>query len=315
MLLREISPSDPVTTVVLRGLEFSAPILQDAQFYPADGNADSLKERRESAAKAKITRGLNEENTPAPPTPAYVTGTKKIISFTSTVDRILEQRNADIEAELFTETYNDSVQAGYRVQDLFFNGDVAADAENFDGLFNVVNSSYVYEGVDDGGVLVPVGGSDDTIADKEVAVERFLQSAERVKGGAQVCYMNNALKVRWLTVAKSLNYYRSSKDELGNTIDMINDVVIRGAGRTSTGSYLLPFTEDDGLGNSNTSSMFFVRWGEKTDVTVLTSIGVRGEYDGPVGQQYQNSVNGDAVIMLVDPTALVQVKGWRVTVS
>jgi hypothetical protein len=86
---------------------------------------------------------------------------------------------------------------------------------------------------------------------------------------------------------------------------------VRGAGYQEDGDTLLPFTESVG-GDSNCSSMFFARWGERRDLTLLTSVGVRGRYSGQVGNFIINNVNLDAVLHLQNPTALVQSRGWRI---
>ena len=300
MLLRQMSPSDPVSLLALTGLEETCPILADAQFYARGGSADRVKHAREGTAKTKITRSINEDNTATPPTPAYDTPAKKIVSYDATADVILEDRNEDPEAELAHQTYLESVEAGWELQQLMFEGDVAGDAEDFDGMRNLVNASWIFTD----GVLVPVGG-DSVLEAQQLAVEKFLQHSARVRGGAQFAYMNEYLKIRWLTVAKNLGYYRSSKDELGNFIEQIGNVVIRGAGYAKAGTPLLPFSE-----TGSSSSIFFARWGERRNLTLLTSVGVKGRYSGQSGNQIINNINLDATMLLQDDTALVQSKGW-----
>lgn len=132
-----------------------------------------------------------------------------------------------------------------------------------------------------------------------------------VRGGAQFAYMNEYLKIRWLTVAKALGYYRQSKDELGNVIDVIGNVIIKGAGYAKAGTPLLPFTETCGI-STNTSSIWCVRWGERTNLTCLTSVGLKGRYSGQVGNQIINNINLDMTMHLQDATSLVQLKGFYI---
>jgi len=304
MLLRQVSTSDPVSQLALAGLEETAPILQDAQFYTRPGSADRVKHAREGTAKTKITRSLNEANTATAPTVSYDTPAKKIVSFDVKVDVILEDRNEDAEAELAHQTFLESIEAGWELQELFFEGDNGADAEDFDGMRNIVNATWILTD----GLLIPAGNADAIVEAQQLAVEKFMQHSARVRGGASHAYMNEYLKIRWLTIAKALGYYRQSKDELGNMIEQIGNVVIRGAGYAKAGTPLLPFTETSP--NPSSSSIFFVRWGERRNLTLLTSVGVKGRFAGQSGNFIINNINLDATLYLQDDTALVQSKGW-----
>lgn len=307
-LLRAISAGDPVSNLALEGLEQTCPLLQDVQFYTRDGAADSVKQSREGTAKTKITRSLNEDNTATPPTPVYAPVTKKIVSFDAKVDVVLEDRNEDPEAELAHQTRLEAIEAGWALQEMFFEGDSGADAENFDGMKNLVDASWIIN-TDTNGTQLPVGG-DAQRAAQQTAVEKLMQHFARVRGGATHAYMNEFLKIRWLTVAKNLGYYRQSKDELGNVIEMIGTVIVRGAGYKKDGTTLLPFTETVGT-STDCSSIYLVRWGERTDLTALTSVGVRGRYAGQIGNYLINNINLDAAVHLQNKTALVKSTGWR----
>jgi len=302
-LLREISDSAPESLLALRGLEETAPILQDAQFYAQPGSAARIKRARTGTVVAKVTRSLNEANTATPPTPNYDTPAKSIVSFDASVDVLLEDRNEDIEAELAHQTYLEAREAGWVLQTLFFEGNQAGDAEDFDGFRQIVDVSWILNG----GSAVPVGG-DAQKEQQQIALETFKQHARRVRGGVPIAYMNDDLLVRWITVAKNLGYYRQSKDALGDEIELIGNIVVKGAGQKQDGSQNLPFTE-----TGNTSSIFFVRWGVRVDTTCLTSVGVKGRYAGQSGNLITNNVNLDCVLHLQDLTALVQSQGWSLS--
>lgn len=90
---------------------------------------------------------------------------------------------------------------------------------------------------------------------------------------------------------------------------MIGDVIIRSAAHKSDGTTLLPFNENVG-GHPETSSIFFCRWGERTDLTCLTSVGLKGRYAGQSGNFIINNINMDMDLVLQNPKALWQHKGW-----
>lgn len=309
MLLSQISDNNPVSQLALEGLLKNAPILQDAQFYSKSGSADSVKHKREANTKTKITRSINEDNSATPPTNTYDPVAKKIISFDAKVDVVLDDRNEDPEAELAFQTRLEAEEASWVLQEMFFEGDSAVDSEDFDGMRNLVKTSQILK-TDTDGLQLLLGNSDTARTAQQKAIEKLLQHAALVRGMATHAYMNEWLKIRFLTVAKSLGYYRLSKDELGNEIETIRGLVIRGAGYKKDGSTLLPFNETVGA-NADNSSIFFARWGERVDLTVLTSVGVKGRYAGQLGNFIINNVNMDAALYLQNDKALTQSQGWR----
>jgi len=306
MNIREISQNDPISNLALDGLLESAPILDDAQFYSSDGNADTLKDALTGSDPAgKITRSINEANPESTHTRPETAYPKKLVSFTSKADAALEDRNIDPNTELAQITYQDAYRRGFVLQNMFFEGDSAADAEDFDGFRNLVTAGNILND----GVVVPVGG-DAVAADQQTAIERLLQHFASVRGGAQFAYMNDSLRIRWLTVAKKLGYYSQSHDELGNQIERIGDTIIRGAGKDYAGADLLPFTETVPVANS--SSIFLARYAERMNLTALTSAGVHGRFSEDA-TFLKNTVNFDITLILQDPKALVQSQGWRLS--
>lgn len=309
MSLREVSPGDPVTNLVLEGFDKSFPLSQDIQFYTKSGPADSLKRKREGTVTA-IFRSLNESpNIATPPTPIYDPVTKMIVSFDAKVDVILEDRNEDPEAELAVQTRLEAESAGYVLQEKFFEGDPDDDPEEFSGLRELVSASWIKTIADDG-LELSVGSDNTAVTNQQLAVEALLKQFATVRGGASHAYMNEYLKIRLLTIGKNLGYYREGHDQFGILIESIGNTILRGAGYKEDGTLLLPFNETVG-GNNDTSSMFLVRWGKRVDLTALTSVGVKGRYAGQLGNFLINNVNMDIQFTVQNPAALVQVKGWR----
>ncbi len=261
MLLRDISPKDPLTNVVVEGLEKTAPILNDIQFYRKSGSADSVLSSRESS-NSSIFRSLNENNSADAPEPEYTTVAKKIVSFDAKVDVLIEDRNEDPEEELVNQTRIEAENAGYILQEKIFEGDTSEDAEEFNGLRNLTDSSWI-KTVAPNGHVVPLGNTDSKVTAQQQAIEELLKLFATVRGGATHAYMNEYLKIRWLTVAKALGYYRQEKDSLGNTIEKIGEVIIRGAGYKSSGAPLLPFDETIGSAAEKCSYDFRVPLGKQ----------------------------------------------------
>lgn len=313
-LITELSPSDPITRRALEGLQSTCPILRDAQFFSRPGSATRVKEAREGGGQSTIYRSINDSpNTATPPTPNYLTPAKKLISWDAKADVQLEARNEDPETELSLQTYLESQEVGWTLQNDVFNGDNAGNAEAFDGFGVIVNPSWVIPVATDGHVL-QLGNSDDAVTAQQTAIRELKKAIRRVRGGATHMYMNGDLLATWLIIAKHIGYYRQSKDELGNDLDLIAGVIVRDAGLTKAGAEILPFSETTGA-STNCSSIYLVRWGEGTDLSILTSNGLQARYAGQSGNFLINNMNMDWEFVLQNPTALVQSSGWRLAAA
>lgn len=301
MKIALMSPGDPVSAIAVAGLTRFAPLLNVIEFYQAGNNADSQKKTRYSSEDT-IFRALNAANTPTAPTPTYVPITKKIVSFDASVDVTLEDRNIDVDTELATQTKIEAETASFLLQTALIESiDTTANAIN--GIRALVPVANVLAT----GMLVPVGNADEKVSFQQTAIEALLAFVKNVRGGAQFLLMNELMKVRFLTVAKALGYYRLSKDEVGAELDMIGTVPIIGAGYKGDGNLNLPFTETD-----SSSSVFAFRTGERSDLTGLTSVGVKGRYAGQIGNLITNNVNFDMNLALLNDKALFQSTGWKI---
>lgn len=307
MNIRQASPGDPLTSAALGALIETAPILEDLEFYTRPGTSDTIYEDFDAGAKAKITRSLNEDNTATAPTPVPQTLTKAIVSFDAKVDTVYLQRGYDIPSEMQTQLRREARQAGFRFQYLVFEGDVAVDAEDFNGFRKIAKTAYK----NTAGLIVPAGNADSVVESQQLAVEAFLNQAAVLRAANPIAYMNETLRARWVTVAKNLGYYRQSIDELGRQIERIGNVVLKGAGYGSDGAALLPFTETANGGSS--SSIFFVEHAEGDKVTALTSAGFVAEDNGKVGSHFIVNCNMDMQLGIRTPWSLVISQGWKLS--
>jgi hypothetical protein len=307
MKLRQASPADPVSAIGLMGLEEGAPILEDAEFYAKGGDQDRLEKEVDATGGTTITRALNAANTAITYTPDYTTLTKKIISRTIGVDDIVQQRGMDAQSELAKRDRREMRRAGRLLQNIFFNGDSGSVATDFDGFANLVDATRILSN----GKVMPVGGDDVKDVQQE-AIEQLIVDAEycRAISGARLhAYMNPLLKIRLVTVAKNLGFYQSIQ-EAGKTFDtLLGDIILRSAGRDYNMAYLLPFTE--AYVGANSSSIYFVAWGQEEGVTCLTSAGLVGKNDPAQNIFGEDTYNLDMTIGVTDVNALVRSTGWR----
>jgi len=313
MKLRQISPGDEVTTLGLNGMERGAPILTDAEWRDRPGDLERKETKQGAQGGSTITRLINNDNTPITYTPAYRNVTKKIVSRDIKTDKIVRQRAGDPIIDLAERTEEEMFYVGQLFQAMCFTGDSGAVATDFDGLENLIS----YGRNLDANLTLPLGG--DSVKDlQQEAIEKLLEHAENVItfGPDQLvhAYVNGSFKVRILSIAKALGYLSTvQKPDAGYVDNIIGDkVIIRSAGLDSSGSYLIPFTETYNGGNS--SSIWFVAWDESgIGVHILTSQGLVGEYNGPVGNFYQNNFNMDAVMGVRNSNALIRSRGWKLS--
>lgn len=312
MKLRQISQANPVTNIVLDEFEKEAPILADAEFYSKDGNSDLSKRGREPGdGPADVFRDLNEPETSTPPTRTYDPVVKRIVSFEAQVDRVLEQRNVDVATELEQETRIKANEAGQTIQETFFLGDEADNPKSPNGMAALVQPDRVVNGMGGDPVALVLGG-DAKRLEQQVVLEFILNWLRSIR--ATHAYFPDTFLTRLLLVAKNLGFYQLqlAKDSVGATIenDTIGGVIMRSAGRKYSGADILPFTET--LGDADdTASAFACRWGQGTDLTVLTSVGVSGDYEGLRGKFYVNTVDMDMQLHLQRHGSLGQLRGLQ----
>ena len=313
MKLRQISQGDDVTTLGLNGMERGAAILIDVECRANPGDLERKETKQGAAGGSTITRLINTDNTAIQYTPAYRNVTKMIVSRDIKVDKVVEGRSENPVSVLADRTEEEMFYVGQLFQAMCFIGDSGSVATDFDGLENLIS----YGRSLDADIVLPVGG-DDVRDLQQLAIEKLLEHAENVitfqPDGLVHAYVNGQLKVRILTLAKTLGYLREVQKPDVSYVDQIigEKIIIRSAGLDSGGSYLLPFSESYNGGNS--SSFWFVAWDENgTGVHLLTSQGLVGEYAGLVGNFWQNNFNMDAVLGVRNSNALVRSRGWKLS--
>lgn len=304
--LREVSPTDPVTTRALDWFEEAAPVLEDLEFVVESGNASRNKDRADAADSSSLFRDLNEDVDGTAADRNYETVPKRIVQFKAKVDSVLEDRDEDPEGELMEQTEEEAYIKGFEFQNAVFNADNGTNAKAFDG-FEAICAAKGLVTTPASPITVPLGNSDANRTAQQQAMEKLINFFKWVK--ASHAYMPVQLKTRLLTVAKALNYYRSSKDALGNEVEMIGDTIIRSAGFAADQSdeEVIKFNETVG-GNSSTASIFACNHSEM-GLKCATSAGmvVRNFTEGDF---LVNSGNLDMTIVLTNSRNLHQYQGW-----
>lgn len=301
MKLIEISGNDTLTASVVNAMVTANPVLQDAEFYPINGNAEYL--RKVATASGGAFRALNSAPAANKVDPEFVLASLKIFGDKVEVDQAHERRGGDIPSERARQLFNFARNFAKNFVDKLFNG--AVSATDFDGLKALMPVGQVITPATDGFEVVT--GNDNTAKKSQQRFVEYLQNlVGLVSGGATHLYMNYAILSRLSTIAAE--YVKWERNEFGLMVPFFMGIPVRDPGYTSAGSLILTNAETCGT-SANTGSVFAVRWGEKQDFTIASNKGVNVADQGLVGVHYTHLVELDAVPVLANTKAVAQLKG------
>ena len=306
--IRSLSSINPVAEIVLSQFEEHAPIFNDIDAYIAGGNADSLKKHRNGIAQSNIFRAINTPPSRDKVTIDYFPIPKKIVSGHTDIDKVYEDRNMDITTELEFQTREDAQVDAKMFHEAAWKGDSAAVATSFDGIMNLVPDA---RDVDLPDVLtLPVGG-DASKAAQQTFFEKFISAQHVMPWSEFHCYMNEYFRLRILTAAKNLGYYDRIQTPDG-VIERIGKAIIKGYGYSADGELLFPQAASNGDPDpAGVSSFTFVKWGERSNLTYVTSAGLVADFNNLVDKRfYRNSWDLDGAFGLQNDKALYKLNGF-----
>jgi hypothetical protein len=168
----------------------------------------------------------------------------------------------------------------YQFQNSFINGDVAVDANSFDGLRKRIVGTQVLTPTGDG---IDVLGADDddrhTFLD---FLDELIGLVPGIDANNGLLIMNSFIKQKIRSSARRLTIFTTEKDELGNLVERYAGLRMVDAGLKADGSLVLPQNEPDGNVSpaADTSSIYAVKLGRAPDdqaVTGLTNGGMQVE--------------------------------------
>ncbi len=306
MKIRQISPNDPVTNIVLDAFEEEAPIFNDIEAYQVGGNADSLEKAGDGKSQASIFRDVNNHEERARPTYGDVPVTKKIVSGDSGVDKVYEQRNVDIVSKLESNTKRDAKEDAKVFRSKIWTGDSATESDEIDGIHTLTPAARI-ETLDNA-IILPLGG-DAAKQYQQEFFEKFILTHVNMPWNEFFAYMPESWTLRLVTAAKNLGYYKEIDTPVGKAVK-IGKAIIKSYGYDAAGNELFA-PSDQGVPGSNLTSTFtYVKWGEEENLTMATSKGLVGEYLGLVKKIYTNTWDLDANLVLQNDKALYQIKGF-----
>lgn len=168
----------------------------------------------------------------------------------------------------------------YQFQNSFINGDVAVDANSFDGLKKRIVGGQVLDPAGTG--INILGTTDATRHDFLDFLDALLALVPGIDEQNGLILMNSFLKSKFLSSTRRLTIVTTDREDLGKIVDRYRGIRIVDPGLKADGTMILPQTEPDNTGTpvNNTSSIYAVRFGRDIPdqaVTGLTNGGVQVE--------------------------------------
>jgi hypothetical protein len=124
--------------------------------------------------------------------------------------------------------------AAYKFQDAFINGDVAVDANSFDGLRKRLTGDQVLAPT---GITFAAGASDE---DRFAAFDTLDDLLSRVSGGADAIYANARTISRISSAARRLTITATPREEFGRRFPTYDGVPLVDLGNRPDGSPIIP---------------------------------------------------------------------------
>ncbi len=244
----------------------------NAYTYNQEGTLPGVEFRAVNAAYAESTGTVN------PKSESLV-----ILGGDADVDTFIVQTRGNLNDQRATQTRLKVKAASYKYQDSFVNGDVATDANGFDGLKKRLTGAQV---INASATKLPVVGTSDEA--RHAFFDKVDELLAALDGEADALFMNAAIQAKFRSSARRVGGWDMSRDEFGRGVETYNGVPLLNIGKTAVGGEIVPTTEPSGGGTptNDTSSIYAVRFGQDEGdggVTGLTNGGVQvkdlGEID------------------------------------
>lgn len=245
----------------------------NAYAYNEEGTLPGVEFRAVNAAYSESTGVVNQK-----------TESLVILGGDADVDTFIQQTRSNLNDQRATQTRMKVKAASYKYQDAFINGDVAVDANGFDGLKKRLTGNQLVSG--------PVGGTG-PVAGGHDFFDLLDDLISRVNGDVDALYMNKAIRAKIMSSGRRLGgtdwiMATFADGAVQKRIPTYSGIPMLDVGTKADGTDIIPLTEPSGdaTPTNDTSSIYAVKFGEDEGdggVTGLTNGGVQvkdlGEID------------------------------------
>lgn len=226
------------------------------------------------------------------------------------VDTFIQQTRSNLNDQRATQTRMKVKAAAYKYQDTFVNGDVAVDANVFDGLKKRLTGTQLLPAATNG---LPVLGADDNA--RHAFLDKLDEAISLVQGTVSALYMNKNVLARMKSSARRLTMFDQTTDSFGKTIATYNGISLIDIGSKADGTPIIPQTETQGTA-TDASSIYVVSFGQDESdggVTGLTNGGVQVRDLGEVDDKpaYRTRIEFFCGLALFSGKAAARLSGVR----
>lgn len=254
----------------------SSPVLDRIPFLTIEGNAYAYNS--EGALPGVEFRAVNGSYTESTGTVVQASEKLVILGGDADVDRFIVKTRGNLNDQRAIQTAMKVKAASYKFQDTFFNGDVAVDANSFDGLKKRLIGAQVIATATNGAAINTDDTSRNAFFDK---LDELVSLVPGLDGSNGALYANSALRAKILSAGRRIGGVEMVREDLtGKRVLQWNGISILDPGATAAGVNILPQTETQGTAVGTVSSIYAVKFGQDEGdgaVTGLTNGGVQVE--------------------------------------
>lgn len=246
-----------------------SPVLDRLPLMNIEGNAYAYNE--EATLPGVEFRAVNSAYAESTGTVNQKTESLVILGGDADVDTFIVRTRGNLNEQRALVTRGKVKSASYKFQDAFINGDVAVDANSFDGLKKRLAGVQIIDAATNGLAVV---GADD--AARHAFWDKMDELIAAVAGSPDILYANAAVLSRMKSSARRLTIYDQTVDSFGRKIATYAGIPIIDIGTKADGTLIIPQTETQGT-STIASSVYAVKFGRgETDqaVTGLTNGGI-----------------------------------------
>lgn len=318
MLLQQISTGSgaEASSESLRNLavgEFQAnfPLASFAQFYSHTGNADTPRQA-DNDMNVGSNRSISTAYTAKEQTPGFGATALKIYGDLVQTDIAHERRGTDIGSQRTKDLVKFSQSLGRYFMDSVINDTLSST--KFRGLKSWCDSlsrKVVFES--ENGGAVPAGNAAADVKQQAKFREYFNKQILDIQGGAQLILANPDFISRMESIGLQYVSTTTVQDIYGQnqTFTTYRGIPVINAGyKADNSGWVIPSNETEGT-SSDCTSVYIVRFGEETDATFATNIGMDVRNLGQVGTKLQTLVEFDIDFVVLNSKAIKRIGGIR----
>lgn len=308
--------SDTIAAGVMLTMRPESFILDRLAFEPIEGNA--YRYFRDATLPGAEFRAVNSAYAESTGTLTSDTEALVILGGDADVDTFVQATRSNLLDQRATQVVLKGMAVAHKFNDAFINGDVAVDANSFNGLKKRITGGQVISHSPAGPAVGGTGdGGSVGVADAN-ARQAFYDSLDALIAavpGCDVLLTNATLLQRYRSAARRDTMAQATVDNLGRTVDVYNGVRIVDVGNRADGTPIIPMTEVAGA-NADSGSIYAAHFGAGAPdqgVVGLTNGGVKTQDLGQLETKpvYRTRIEWFTGLALFGPKPAARLAGVR----